>query len=738
MLGTDPVTGRNKIANDVLEEMRRYLMAETGDSHAIKVDRIHQSLKEVSRDTMMQRATLRLEAPPVIISDLNRGKGLVFDYSDNFGSSRALSTHSNPEKLLADSFKAHSSASACSAPHKLRLLEEEASAESFNAGGVDYSTVFRAGSSAPCSSGIVKKRPAVRRRPPKAVRDQRKREELSKAGLTEESKREGKQIAGSKKRKCSEEKAEEDSPSTKAVPEGSFKSFADMLSSCNMEELPSKGDRFTWGGMRWKKWIQCCLDRGFGNTAWHDTFPGSNQTFLAKRGSDHRPVWVNLRANPEMQRGQFRFDKRLLHHPDAKREVEGAWKSLNSNSSVAVRIRKCRGIMSAWKRKRRFNAKDKINKLQERLEWFQSKSYPCWNSKFFHLAVKANRNRMYLLKLKDKRGQDQWSDAAKAEVAIEYFTELFTTSNPASYEAAFQSMVPKVTLSMNKILTASLGTRPSFAWRSIIFGRELLQKGLKRQIGNGLNTRAWIDKWLLDPELGMRAPWIKNENRAWPWIIWFLWKSRNDFIFNGVRWTPKEILEKAKKEADEWFLAQEVDKEVALEVKGKEMKLKKRWMPPREGWLMCNIGFEWNKDLKLLGGAWVVRNHRGVVLSHSRRAFSEVESLAEARLETLLWALESMTSLRYDRMVFAGDFKELFLAFKKPGQWPAFTFQRDEMSVFLSRMNEFQLKQVSMEENRGAVFIAQSVTRQNRRQSYVAQGHPSWLFEFFVNESRFL
>ncbi|KAG2323607.1 hypothetical protein Bca52824_016820 [Brassica carinata] len=242
--------------------------------------------------------------------------------------------------------------------------------------------------------------------------------------------------------------------------------------------------------------------------------------------------------------------------------------------------------------------------------------------------------------------------------------------------------------------------------------------------------------YLLNVKTHPRGDW--KENRAWPWIIWFLWKSRNDFIFNGVRWTPKEILEMEKEEADDWFLAQEVDKEVALEVKGKEMKIQKRWMPPREGWLMCNIGFEWNKDLKLLGGAWVVRNHRGVVLSHSRRAFPEVESLAEARLETLLWALESMTSLRYDMMVFAGDFKELFLAFKKPDQWPAFTFQRDEMSVFLSRMNEFQLKQVSMEENRGAVFIAQSVTRQNRRQSYVAQGHPSWLFEFFVNESWFL
>lgn len=274
-------------------------------------------------------------------------------------------------------------------------------------------------------------------------------------------------------------------------PEGSFKCFADMLAVCNMKELPSKGDRFTWGGMRWKKWVQCCLDRCFGNKAWHDTFPGSNQSFLAKRGSDHRLVWVNLCANPEIHKGQFRFDKRLLHHPDAKREVEGAWQSLKQNSSVAVRIRKCREIMSAWKRKRRFNAKDKINKLHERLEWFQSRSYPCWfiinsikkelmqaykeeemfwrqksrekwlrlgdrNSKFFHLSVKANRNRLYLLRLKDKMGQDQWSDAAKAEVAVEYFTELFTTSNPALYQPVFQSMIVKVTPSMNKCLTAKI------------------------------------------------------------------------------------------------------------------------------------------------------------------------------------------------------------------------------------------------------------------------------------------
>lgn len=127
----------------------------------------------------------------------------------------------------------------------------------------------------------------------------------------------------------------------------SFAPFAEMISSCEMEELSSRGNMFTWSGCRWKKWIQCRLDRCFGNKEWRRLFPSANQTFLEKRGSDHRPVWVNLRANSEAARGQYRFDRRILHHPDAVKEVEKAWKNSSRVASVAFKIRKCRAVMSS-------------------------------------------------------------------------------------------------------------------------------------------------------------------------------------------------------------------------------------------------------------------------------------------------------------------------------------------------------------------------------------------------------
>lgn len=52
--------------------------------------------------------------------------------------------------------------------------------------------------------------------------------------------------------------------------EFSFDHFVNMIKAYQMVEIPSHGNGFTWGGMRCnKKYIQCKLDRSFGNKEWN-------------------------------------------------------------------------------------------------------------------------------------------------------------------------------------------------------------------------------------------------------------------------------------------------------------------------------------------------------------------------------------------------------------------------------------------------------------------------------------
>ncbi|XP_012859003.1 PREDICTED: uncharacterized protein LOC105978134 [Erythranthe guttata] len=46
------------------------------------------------------------------------------------------------------------------------------------------------------------------------------------------------------------------------------------------------------------------------------------------------------------------------------------------------------------------------------------------------------------------------------------------------------------------IFRATLGTRPSATWRSLLKARPGFEKGLRRKIGNGLDTSIWGDAWL--------------------------------------------------------------------------------------------------------------------------------------------------------------------------------------------------------------------------------------------------
>lgn len=200
-VGTNPLTGRPKIAKEVLEEMRTYLMTDTGEAITVKEDRVRKSVRETEKDPVAQKAFLCLEPVPVFTKDVNKGKGPVFDYGDKEMERRDLDLNVNPNKLMAGAFKAFRPSHSSSAIFAGSWESDESSAASSLKPLSDNPTVFMTGSFGAGSTGIVRKNPSSRKRPPKYIRKARSSGAANQRMENYGDRREGKQEVGSKKRK---------------------------------------------------------------------------------------------------------------------------------------------------------------------------------------------------------------------------------------------------------------------------------------------------------------------------------------------------------------------------------------------------------------------------------------------------------------------------------------------------------------------------------------------------------
>lgn len=75
------------------------------------------------------------------------------------------------------------------------------------------------------------------------------------------------------------------------------------------------------------------------------------------------------------------------------------------------------------------------------------------------------------------------------------------------------------------------------------------------------------------------------------------------------------------------------------------------WQKPSCGVTKCNVAASWVDPNKNSGAAWIVRDHFGIPLSHSRQAASPTFTSFEAELNSLLWASEAMHDLRFKRVI---------------------------------------------------------------------------------------
>lgn len=196
-----------------------------------------------------------------------------------------------------------------------------------------------------------------------------------------------------------------------------------------------------------------------------------------------------------------------------------------------------------------------------------------------------------------------------------------------------------------------------------------------------------------------------------------LWKNKNTLIFEGLSFCGLDTMEKIIEDSNQWFLAQPLDRlDMANDLIG-NFPLEKRWSPPLKNWVKCNIGYAWNKTSQTGGTVSIIRNDVGTVLLHGRRSFSFVNTKQDVSLESWLWAVESFKTLRFSKVFFAAEDKELIGAVSRPLAWISYKYQSTKILSVLESVPFWKLQYETKQANLGATRIANSVTAQNRLQS---------------------
>lgn len=138
-------------------------------------------------------------------------------------------------------------------------------------------------------------------------------------------------------------------------------------------------------------------------------------------------------------------------------------------------------------------------------------------------------------------------------------------------------------------------------------------------------------------------------SRLFPWVLKIIWKNKNTFAFEEKVFDVSDTVNKMHEEARQWF---EVNSKETGEQNGVGGRAHRdgNWRAPSLSGFKCKFGIVWYKGKNMVGAGWIVIDYRGDVMLHSRRAFSGINSLSEAKHIGLLWALESICSHRLENV----------------------------------------------------------------------------------------
>ena len=189
----------------------------------------------------------------------------------------------------------------------------------------------------------------------------------------------------------------------------------------------------------------------------------------------------------------FRFESMWLKDPKCEEVVLKAWEgglAVSIDFLLTSCLERCKGCLDAWNKVEFGHVGRKTAKLQKHLEWLELQlaspsnigemrktrsELNCWhekedamwyqrsrinwcqfvdrNTSYFLAKAFARHKKNHMEGLMDDNGQWYTEEDNMGELVINYYTDLFSSSNPMEFAELLQAMQPKVTTEMNHRLT---------------------------------------------------------------------------------------------------------------------------------------------------------------------------------------------------------------------------------------------------------------------------------------------
>ena len=175
---------------------------------------------------------------------------------------------------------------------------------------------------------------------------------------------------------------------------------------------------------------------------------------------------------------------------------------------------------------------------------------------------------------------------------------------------------------------------------------------------------------------------------TFPWIFWYIWKARNDKIFNGKEISPVDTLQLVAAEAECWRkanLPEDEEEEETLPAPSVSSSL-----PVDPQRLTCQIDASWIDNGTVSGLGWFYKDQMGVErfgLQGCRKSLSALH----AEMEELIWAMSCLRKFHCTAIHIETDCSDLVDMLDSPADWPAFAFELVSFRLLKDGFSDFSI-----------------------------------------------